>query len=202
MNNQKNRFWTFCFSLIPGAGEMYFGLYRMGISLMLCFLGLLFMPIALNLSVFSVLAIVLWFYSFLHVHNLRNLPLEEFCQIEDKCIWEDLNLNFKWNSAYKTVVALVLILAGIFLLWDNFSDLLWMVLPGGFISDLICSLTYRLPRIAIAAVIIFLGVKLIGGKKKELEQEEAEETPVTGYTDIPVIDVSIEDQKEDGHEDA
>lgn len=202
MNNQKNRFWTFCFSLVPGAGEMYFGLYRMGISLMLCFLALLFVPIALNLSVFSVLAIVLWFYSFLHVHNLRNLPLEEFCQIEDKCIWEDLNLNFKWNSAYKTVVALVLILAGIFLLWDNFFDLLWMVLPGGFISDFIYSLTYRLPRIAIAAVIIFLGVKLIGGKKKELEQEEAEETPVTGYTDIPVIDVSIEDQKEDGHEDA
>ena len=33
MNNQKNRFWTFCFSLVPGAGEMYFGLYRQGISL-------------------------------------------------------------------------------------------------------------------------------------------------------------------------
>ena len=202
MNIQKNRFWTFCFSLVPGAGEMYFGLYRMGISLMLCFFGLLLIPMAINLAVFSLLAVILWFYSFLHVHNLRNLPLEEFCQIEDKCIWEDLNLNFKWNSAYKTVVALVLILAGIFLLWDNFSDLLWMVLPGGFISDFIYSLTYRLPRIAIAAVIIFLGVKLIGGKKKELEQEEAEETPVTGYTDIPVIDVSIEDQKEDGHEDA
>lgn len=201
MNNQKNRFWTFCFSLVPGAGEMYFGLYRMGISLMLCFLALLFVPIALNLSVFSVLAIVLWFYSFLHVHNLRNLPLEEFCQIEDKCIWEDLNLNFKWNSAYKTVVALVLIVVGIFLLWDNFSDLLWMVLPGGIISDFIYSLTYRLPRIVIAAVIIFLGVKLIGGKKKELEQEEEAETPVTEYTDIPVIDAPSE-EKEDGHEDA
>lgn len=56
MNNQKNRFWTFCFSLVPGAGEMYLGLYRQGISLMLCFFALLLVPIAVNLSVFSVLA--------------------------------------------------------------------------------------------------------------------------------------------------
>ena len=43
MNNQKNRFWTFVLSLVPGGREMYFGLYRQGVSLMLCFWAL-FIP--------------------------------------------------------------------------------------------------------------------------------------------------------------
>ena len=184
MNNQKNRFWTFIFSLVPGAGEMYFGLYRQGISLMLIFFALLFIPMALNLSLFCVLAIVVWFYSFLHVHNMRHMPVEEFQLIEDKCIWEGLNINFQWNSTYKTVVALLLIVVGIFLLWNNFTDLLWYVLPNNVIADFIYSFTYRLPRIVIALLIIFLGAKLIGGKKKELEQEEAD---CVEYTDIPVL---------------
>lgn len=185
MNNKKNRLWTFVFSLIPGAGEMYFGLYRQGISLMLTFLALLFIPIAINLSVFCVLAIVVWFYSFLHVHNMRHMPVEEFLTTEDKCVWEGLNIQFRWNSTYKLVVALLLIVAGVFLLWNNFIDLLWYILPNNIIADFFYSLTYRLPRIVIALIIIFLGVKLIGGKKKEMEQEE--EADCVEYTDIPVL---------------
>ena len=198
MNNQKNHLWTFCFSLIPGAGEMYFGLYRQGMSLMLCFFILAFVPIAVNLSVFSVLAMVLWFYSFLHVHNLRHMPIEEFQLMEDKCIWEGLNLNFKWNNTYKTVFAVILIVSGIFLLWDNLSSLLWYILPDDLVSQFIYSITNRLPRIVIALLIIFLGVKLIGGKKKELEEEEGD---TVEYTDIPVFTPPTEEE-EDDHADA
>lgn len=197
MNNQKNRFWTFVFSLVPGAGEMYFGLYRQGISLMLTFLALCFIPIAVNLSVFCVVAVTAWFYSFFHVHNLRNLPAEEFLLVEDKCVWEGLNINLHWNSTYKTVVALLLIVGGVFLLWNNFIDLLWYVLPNNIIADFIYSITYRLPRIVVALIIIFLGIKLISGKKKELEQEEED---CVEYTDIPVL-LPGEDE-EDDHEDA
>ncbi len=34
MTNKKNRFFTLVFSCCPGAGEMYMGLYRQGVSLM------------------------------------------------------------------------------------------------------------------------------------------------------------------------
>ena len=41
MINKKNRLFTFFFSLIPGAGEMYLGFYKSGASIMLLFgLGL------------------------------------------------------------------------------------------------------------------------------------------------------------------
>ena len=39
MTNQKNRFFTLVFSCCPGAGEMYMGLYRQGVSLMGLFFG-------------------------------------------------------------------------------------------------------------------------------------------------------------------
>ena len=99
MNNQKNRFWTFCFSLVPGAGEMYFGLYRQGISLMLAFFVLLMVPMMLGVGLLSLLAVILWFYSFLHVHNLRAMTPEAFGQLEDKYIWEDGKINFRWKAS-------------------------------------------------------------------------------------------------------
>ena len=39
MTNKKNRFFTLVFSCCPGAGEMYLGLYRQGVSLMGLFFG-------------------------------------------------------------------------------------------------------------------------------------------------------------------
>ena len=39
MTRKKRGFWTFIFSLIPGAGEMYLGFMKRGVSTMLVFLG-------------------------------------------------------------------------------------------------------------------------------------------------------------------
>ena len=39
MQKQKRGFWLFIFSLIPGAGEMYMGFKKQGISIMLLFWG-------------------------------------------------------------------------------------------------------------------------------------------------------------------
>ena len=37
MQKQKRGFWLFIFSLIPGAGEMYMGFKKQGISIMFLF---------------------------------------------------------------------------------------------------------------------------------------------------------------------
>ena len=39
MQKQKHGFWLFIFSLIPGAGEMYMGFKKQGLSIMLLFWG-------------------------------------------------------------------------------------------------------------------------------------------------------------------
>lgn len=181
--NQKNRFWTFCFSLVPGAGEMYLGLYRQGVSIMLLFFALILVPAMLGVAALAVLAIIVWFYSFLRVHNLRTMTPEAFAQIEDKFIWEDRQINFKWNEKYKSWVGVGLVVIGIYLLWNSvFSWLNW-ILP-----DVFGYLFRRMPQAVVGALIIWVGVKLITGKKKALDEEETYDEDaenVTDFTDIP-----------------
>ena len=77
MTRKKNKLLTFLWSLIPGAGEMYLGFFKMGTSLMALFLLLLSFSGFLNFYVLSLLAPVVWFYSFFHTNNLNSLPDEE-----------------------------------------------------------------------------------------------------------------------------
>ena len=78
MTRKKNKLLTFLWSLIPGAGEMYLGFFKMGTSLMALFLLLLSFSGFLNFYVLSLLSPVVWFYSFFHTNNLNSLPDEEF----------------------------------------------------------------------------------------------------------------------------
>ena len=65
MTRKKSRFLTFCCSLIPGAGEMYLGFLKQGVSIMSAFVivyaigGFIFPPL-------TVFCAVIWFYSFFH----------------------------------------------------------------------------------------------------------------------------------------
>lgn len=187
MNNQKNRFWTFVLSLVPGAGEMYFGLYRQGVSLMLCFFVVMLVPLMLQVSALSLLCIILWFYSFLHTHNLRSMSLEEFCQLEDRYLWDGVALNFQWNARNKGVVAVALIVIGAFLLWENLFA--WL---GWYLSGFLGNLMYRLPRAVIGVLVLLLGVWLISGKKRELDrQEQQDPQPHSVPTYAPVYDAQV-----------
>lgn len=169
MNNQKNRFFTFLLSLVPGCGEMYFGLYRQGISLLITFLLVLILPIFVRLATFSLLALVVWFYSFLHTHNLRSMPPEQFGEEEDGYIWENAGALLHTSKNVPLALAVVLIALGVYLVWDNtFGLLSW------FSDSYIAYFMHRLPQAAVGVGIIWLGWKLICSKKQELEEAEPE----------------------------
>ena len=72
MTNKKNRLITFFVSLIPGAGEMYLGFYKTGVSIMSLFWGTIALFGTLLPPIFYLLP-VLWFYSFFHTHNLNSM---------------------------------------------------------------------------------------------------------------------------------
>ena len=103
MTNKKNRFFTLVFSCCPGAGEMYLGLYRQGVSLMGLFFGTIALAAWLGFEelIFFICPIV-WCYSFFHTHNLRRMTEEEFAAVEDKFIFADyVNLDREWKCSLK-----------------------------------------------------------------------------------------------------
>ena len=87
MTQKKNRFWTFLFSFMPGAGEMYMGFMKMGVSLMGMFFLIITIATILEIGPIIFLAVIAWFYSFFHVHNLAGMPDEEFYSLEDEYLF-------------------------------------------------------------------------------------------------------------------
>lgn len=174
MTKKKNQFLTFCFSLLPGAGQMYMGFMKRGLSLMFSFFFLIFLSSWLNIGSLLLVLPIVWFFAFFDTHNLRSMPDEEFEKLKDDyIILPDLarkNSEFLY-SRYRKVLAVVLIIIGFDLLWHNFIELFLGYLPAQLYSFLI-RLTDTLPQIIIGIAIIALGVILIRGKKKELDASE------------------------------
>ncbi len=172
MTNKKNKLFTFIVSLVPGAGEMYLGFYKMGGSIMVLFWG----GIALSGSLFPPLFYllpILWFYSFFHTHNLNSMPDEEFYALEDGCLFplkpEELTLFLR---RHHKVVACILIIIGISSLWDSFWSMVIDVSEElgwtGRLFSVICYWRSALPQFASALFILWLGVKLFYNKKESL----------------------------------
>ncbi len=178
MTNKKSGFWTFVFSLIPGAGEMYMGFFKHGSSVMLTFFMIICVAGYLDFPVVLFLLPVLWFYSFFHVHSLKHLPDEEFYALEDEVFFPfsaSSGLDMKaLAEKYRKPAAILLILIGLSTLWKNFYGMLTDILPS-YLMDILWHLTYRLPQFVVGFLILAVGVYLIMGKKKELEQSSEEE---------------------------
>lgn len=159
---QKKGFWLFIFSLIPGAGELYMGFKKQGLSIMFLFWGIIALASGLNFGWVLMLLPILWFYSFFNVHNLKDLEPEEFYAVEDSYVFhldqflEEDHLLEK----YRPYFGLALILIGISALWNIVVDLLVDILPYWF-GRLIYSITYWIPQALIAVLIIFLGYSVL-----------------------------------------
>lgn len=178
MTKQKHGLWVFLFSLIPGAGEMYMGFRKQGISIMLVFWGTIALASLTNLGWLIMFLPILWFYSFFNVHNLKSLSEEDFYSLEDTYILHLDQLIGNTDHAIKkhrTVIAALLIIFGISILWNNITDILYWIVPE-VIRNILSMIFLRLPAIVIAAAIIAAGIYLLRSKKQELDAEEAKET--------------------------
>lgn len=174
MTKKKNKFFTFIFSLLPGAGEMYMGFMKMGISLMVYFF-LALMLADMGMSDFMILiAATVWFYSFFHVHNLAGMPDEMFYEVKDEYLLpfaKEEEEKSIITGKYRKVAAIVLILIGISGLLKSFYYVAARYFPQEvrwILSDFVF---YYLPRMAFSIAVIVLGIYMIRGKKKQLEDE-------------------------------
>ena len=173
MKKQKHGFWVFIFSLIPGAGEMYMGFKKQGISIMLLFWGSIALASITGLGWLAMFLPVIWFYSFFNVHNLKSLSEEEFYSVEDNYILHMDQLSGdmgKFLQKHQSAAAWVLILLGICILWSRFTSLLYLIVPTNIV-DYVYNICNSRPQIIIAAGIIAAGIYLLTQQKKKLKQE-------------------------------
>lgn len=182
---KKNKIFTLIFSLMPGAAEMYMGFMKMGLSLMAVFALSIMLPAMINANdVFLLLAAIIWFYGFFHARNVAACEEESFETLEDKFIWEEFTdgkpIKIPGGTARKGI-AVVLIVLGCTFLWSNLTDLVFGlgVIPD-YAWDEVYTLFHNVPQLVIAVLIILLGIRMITGKKQEIEEEEEHDATDNG----------------------
>ena len=179
MQKQKRGFWLFIFSLIPGAGEMYMGFKKQGISIMLLFWGIFAVGSCTGMDWLIFLIPIIWFYSFFNVHNLKSLSEEEFYSVEDSYVLHMDKLLGDVDtllSHHRKLTAIILIVFGASILWNNLIDFFYMILPG-YLAEVLGSFAYHLPQLVIAAAIIFAGIYILTRKKDALDKEQQKSDP-------------------------
>lgn len=164
---KKNLFLTFCFSLIPGAGQMYQEYMKRGISVMILFALTIAIAAMTGVPIFTIPIPIIYAYSFFDTFNIRN-KIERNTKDEDDYIWQSFNINLLKDISFtkrNTVLGGILLLIGIYLLFNNIIseiayqfDIQWLDL---FVNNIL----RFLPAAIISVISIAIGVKLLFNKK-------------------------------------
>ncbi|MBR4831422.1 MAG: hypothetical protein IKZ97_02195 [Butyrivibrio sp.] len=173
---KKNKFLTFCTSMIPGGAQMYMGLMKNGAS-MLGIVLLLSMLIAWSgLELLLAPVFLVWVYSFFHAWNLVALSEENLAKYEDKYVWEEFATDKKINIPQEVLrkwVAWACIVFGVAMVWRYVSGILYRFIPDGYWSDFYMVVD-KFPSFVLGIIIVVVGYKLIVGKKKAIDEETEE----------------------------
>lgn len=170
MKKKKSKFWLFIFSFIPGAGEMYMGFMKMGLSLMMGFMLSIAVTAITNIAVLSVIAITIYIYSFFHAHNISSMDDEAFRELEDTYLFGFDNLEsvrVRLGGKGRVITAAVLIIIGIIMMVNVGFNLLFDIF--GWDHQYLRTVYYfvedDVPRLLIGIAVIWGGVTMLRGKK-------------------------------------
>lgn len=164
---KKNGFFTFCFSFIPGAGQMYQGYMKRGVSIMVIFAIFVALLAIVSTPIFMIPLPIIFAYSFFDTYNIRN-RIGTPSETADEYIWnnfksEKLGIDFKSNKKNK-VIGIVMLLVGIYILLNNILVDVSYRLNIDWLVDLIRFIIRYAPPMAIALFSIWYGVRLINKK--------------------------------------
>lgn len=167
MKRKKSKLLTFLCSLVPGAGHMYLGFMKMGLSLLLAFVGIICIASWTRIDQLVFVGFVVWVYSFFHIHNIAGAPDEEFQKLEDHYL---ISFGNDMPRNMQRIISISLILLGSLMLINVFP----YMLPEFIIHYLPDGIFYYLPQGIIALVLIAAGIVMILGKKVSLEQSSVQ----------------------------
>ena len=190
---QKNGILTFLFAFIPGAGQMYQGYMKRGLSLILmccaiCMVAALISPAAFFL-------IVVWMYSFFDTFNLRaqiatgTAPADDYLVHFDH---KDKRLVQMMLDSHK-LVGWTLIAFGVLIAYENIlmnalNDLMWRWGKDNPFFRAFYLVMDQLPQVVVCVALIICGIWLVKGPrtaKKNAPKTESAEEDFTEYQPEP-----------------
>ena len=178
---KKNGILTFLFAFVPGAGQMYQGYMKRGLSLItlffLCIMaGMLLEPLVLT-------ALIVWMYSFFDTFNLRAQFIAGTAPADDYLVHfntKDARLTLFFRDSHK-LVGWALIAFGALIAYENIimnllNDVLWRWGRDNVVFRAFYLVMDRLPDVVLCVALILCGAWLVRGPQKAgKKQAEAQE---------------------------
>ncbi len=156
---KKNTILTFLFACIPGAGQMYLGYMKRGISIMI---GLVIAVFVFN-NLSSTLAItipVFFAFSFFDTWHIRNQTQEHMYVYKDQFIFDIGDSFSEFTKKHAKILGWGFILFAVLLLMnDMISPLLRHFFDIYYITNILNSFV-------VSVLLILLGIYLLKGGKK------------------------------------
>jgi len=189
MPTRKNKILTMIFGLLPGAGHMFMGFMHLGVSYMTLFFGVIAIIFFLDAFFYAFGFIgfilpVVWCYAFFDCLNKCYASDEEFYAIKDQFLFLEGSslpkLNYKFDFHLGRYARLflgwLLVLSGSTLMlrrilrfFSNNGLMDW----DSPIYRIFDGLLDAFPQLLAALIIIYIGLRLIFGKRKELKTLKA-----------------------------
>lgn len=179
---KKNGILTFLFAFVPGAGQMYQGYMKRGLSLITLFF-LCIMAGMLLLEPLVLTALIVWVYSFFDTFNLRAQFIAGTAPADDYLVHfntKDARLTLFFRDSHK-LVGWALIAFGALIAYENIimnllNDVLWRWGRDSVVFRAFYLVMDRLPDVVLCVALILCGVWLVRGPQKAgKKQAEAQE---------------------------
>ena len=178
----KNGFLTFCCAFIPGAGQMYQGYMKRGLSLILtaCLIGM----VSSLLNPVLLLLVVVWMYSFFDTFNLRAQIIADTAPEDDYLVHfdpRDKKLARALLDSHKLVgwalIAFGSLIAYQNLIMNTLGDLVYRWGHSSPVFRALYLVMDSLPDVVVCVVLIVCGVWMVKGPRPAKKPDSSKEPP-------------------------
>ena len=187
---KKNGILTLLFACIPGAGQMYQGYMKRGLSLITMFCLFIILGSTTGLDALVVGCIVVYMYSFFDTLNLRAQLAAEKAPEDDYLVHfdpQDKRLARMMMDSHKLVgwclIATGALIAYEQIIMNTLGDILWRWGQKAPVWRAIYLVMDQLPEVVLCVVLILCGIWLVHGPRAKKAAPEAapEETDFQEY---------------------
>ena len=198
---KKNGILTLLFACIPGAGQMYQGYMKRGLSLITMFCLFIIVGSATGLDALVVGCIVVYMYSFFDTFNLRAQIIAENAPADDYLVhinWKDKRMQDFMMDSHKLLGWGLIALGGL-VAYENiimrvFGDVMWRWGQNNPVFRAIYLMLDELPQIVACVALVICGIWLVRGPKGKKNRKKPEPPQDEDFTEYTAADPAAPDE--------
>ena len=198
---KKNGILTFLFAFVPGAGQMYQGYMKRGLSLITMFCLFIMAGMMTGLDPLIMGCLIVYMYSFFDTFNLRAQIVADNAPEDDYLVhfnWQDERMQKFMMDSHK-LLGWALIALGAMAAYENIimrvlGDVMWRWGQNNPVFRAIYLMLDELPQIVACVALVVCGLWLVRGPKGKKNRKKPEPPQDEDFTEYTAADPAAPDE--------